>query len=92
MSTVERDGGYWDKEVPDGKPDMRFRWTRGADGVVSSFEQDGIDTFDNPFIDGRPDYRETYSAGCARLLTRFPWLAHIPGPLSVGPRWRTGTE
>ena len=67
---------------------MRFTWQRDAAGMVTRFEQDGTDSFDNPFVDGEPDFAESYSAGCESLLMRFPWLAHEPGPDSAGPRFR----
>ena len=89
VTSVERDGGYWASDVPDGTVNIRYRWVRDAQGALTAFEQDGTDESDDPFVDGKPDYRETFSPGCAALLQQFPWLGHLPGPDSVGPRWRT---
>ena len=63
-------------------------WERGAEGV-ERYTQDGTDSFDDPYVNGIPDYEARYSAGCSALLEHFPWLAHEPGGESIGPRYRT---
>jgi YD repeat-containing protein len=88
IERIDRDGGYWPGEGPDGTPNIRFEWKRDASGNVVEFTQDGTDSFDAPFLNGEPDFKETYSEGCAPLLQQFPWLAHEPAPNSIGPRFR----
>ena len=92
IDTIERDGGYWPGDGPDGSPNIRFHWARDSSGNVVEFTQDGTDAHDAPFVNGVPDYKEVYSAGCAKLLTQFPWLAHEPAPNSIGPRFRTDAD
>jgi hypothetical protein len=88
IDTIDRDGGYWLGDGPDGTPNMRFHWSRDEQGNLIEFTQDGTDSTDNPFLNGTPDYKETFSKGCAPLLAQFPWLAHDPAPNSIGPRFR----
>jgi len=86
---VERDAGYWPGDGPDDIANIRWRWTRDDAGNVSRFEQDGTDSLDDPHVNDLPDYAEDYSSGCRPLLTMLPWLAHEPGPYSLGPLFRT---
>jgi len=85
---VERDSGFWG-EGPDGVPNIRWRWTRDDSSNLTRFEQDGTDSFDNPYVNDLPDYAEDYSPGCQPLLTMLPWLGHEPGPFWPGPLFRT---
>lgn len=89
VAAVERDGGSSEEDTPDGTPDIRYSWERDDDGVVKSFTADGIDLSGDPHINGTPDRLEEYSQGCQSLVTSFPWVAHEPGPDSIGPRFRT---
>ena len=89
IDTIERDGGFWESDVPDSTANIRhLHWKRDADGNVIEFTQDGTDSFDAPFVNGVPDFKGTFSPGCAGLLRQFPWLAHEPAPNSTGPRFR----
>jgi hypothetical protein len=92
IDTIGRDGGYWLGDGPDGTPNISFHWVRDENDNVTEFTQDGTDSLDNPFVNGTPDYKETYSSGCAPLLKQFPWLAHEPSPNSIGPRFRTEAD
>ena len=83
--TLERDRGYWPGQIADGKPDIRWSWSYDAAGRLRSFQQDGVDDLDNPHVDGKADRRQVFSAGCQPLITRFPWLAGLPGPEALGP-------
>lgn len=87
IDTIDRDGSRFRGDGPDGKADIRYHWVRDADDNVIEFKQDGTDSFDNPVVDGTPDYEEKFSAGCAPLLEQFPWLAHEPAPNSTAPRF-----
>jgi len=89
LATVERDSGFY--EGADGTPDIRFSWLRDSDGNLTAFEQDGTDHADNPVIDGEPDIHEGYSPACSDLLTRFPWLAHLPDRDETTPGFRSAT-
>lgn len=89
IQAVERDGGYWPSDIPDGTANIRYAWERDSAGTVSAFSQDGTDSHDNPVVNGEPDYRETYSSGCRPLLAQFPWLAHEPGADGYTPRFST---
>jgi hypothetical protein len=84
---VERDRGFWAGQLADGTADIRYRWHYEG-GRLTAFEADGTDSHDNPHVDGRADRRESFSAACAPVLARFPWLSHAPGPEDFAPIWR----
>lgn len=86
---IERDRGYW--EQADGTFDIRYSWSYDATGRITSFAQDGVDSFDNPHIDGEPDVEQTFSPGCGALLSAFPWIAHVPDQNDIGPGYRSPT-
>jgi YD repeat-containing protein len=78
LKVRQRDHGYWPWMPADGQMDLSMTWSYDTEGRLLTFEQDGVDTFDDPRIDGVADVREVFSLGCQPLIARFPWVGNLP--------------
>jgi len=82
MTTMERDWVFGGGK--DGTSDIRWTWNYRSSGGVSTYEQDGTDHADNPFIDGTPDLIWTFTEACDAIGAVHPWIYNYPTIIDVG--------